>query len=77
VDVGIVDHLLTLHPCRNRTVYDDRADQIAHIGRLSSGRIDPDSEVTHLLQKLLGAVDDCGDYLSRDQLFVPADGRGE
>ena len=71
-DIGVVYHIAALHAAGHRRVYDDGTDQVAHIGGLAARGVDADAHVAHLLQQLVGAVDDGADYLARHQHLVPA-----
>mmetsp|Transcript_76859 Transcript_76859/g.222112 ORF Transcript_76859/g.222112 Transcript_76859/m.222112 type:complete len:251 (-) Transcript_76859:297-1049(-) len=73
-DARVVDDLGALHPASDRGVDDDRPHQVAHVGGLAASRHDVHSELPHLAQHLLRAVDQGRDHLARDQALVPADG---
>lgn len=75
--MSIVDNISTAHTSGDGRVDDDSADEVADIGSLATGEIDTDTEVTHLLQKLLCTIDDSTDNLAGDEILVAADGRRE
>ena len=76
-DVGIVDNIAALHAAGYGRVNDDGTNQVAYISSLTAGRIDADTHFAHLVEQVIGTVDDSRDYLARDEHLVAADGRAD
>ena len=57
-DVGIVDDVATLHAAGDGAIYDDGANQVAHIGCLAACGEDADTHIAELGKQLVGAIDD-------------------
>ncbi len=76
-DVGIVDDVAALHAAGYGRVNDDGTNQVAYIGSLAAGRIDADTHLAHLVEQVVGTVDDSRDHLARDEHLVTADGRAD
>ena len=74
-DVGIVDDIAALHAASHGRVNDDGAYKVAHVCGLTTSRIDADAHLTHLVEELIGTIDDGGDYLARYEHLVASDGR--
>ena len=74
-DVGIVDDVAALHAAGYGRVNDDGTNQVAYVGSLTAGRIDSDTHLAHLVEQVVGTVDDSRDDLARDEHLVAADGR--
>ena len=53
----IINHIAATHAAGNRTVDDDRAYQIADVGRFTTGGIDAYAHIAQLVQQLVRAVD--------------------
>ena len=56
--VCIVNHVAALHAAGHGRVDNDGAHEVAHVGCLASCGVDSDTHVAHLLEQLVGAVDD-------------------
>ena len=74
-DVGIVDDIAALHAAGYGRVNDDGTNQVAYIGSLTAGRIDAYTHLAHLVEQVVGTIDDSRDHLARDEHLVAADGR--
>ena len=72
LDVPVVYHFAALHPRAHRGIHYDGPHQVSHVGCLSSCQVDANSQLSHLCQEFLGAVDDGGYYLAGHQVLVPS-----
>ena len=75
-DAGGIDHLLAPHAAGDGAVDDHRPNEVAHVGGLSAGIVDPDAEVPELLEELVRAIDQRADHLTRDEPAIAPDGGG-
>ena len=57
-DTRIVDHIGAAHAAGDGAIDNDRAHQIAHVGRLTARGVNADAHLTQLGQQLVCAVDD-------------------
>ena len=73
-DVGIINHIATFHAAGYGAVHNDGAHQIAHIGRFATGGINTHTHIAHLLQQLVGTVDDSRNHFAGNEHFVTPDG---
>ena len=74
-DMRVIDHVASAQSGRDGAVDDDRAHQIAHVGRLAARRAYLETLIAHLLKELFRAVDDGRDDLAGDQVLVAPDRR--
>ena len=73
----IVNHLATLDTGCYGRIHDDGTHQITYIGCFPTGRVDMYSILGKLCDKLLGTIDNSGNDLPGDELFVAAYGGGK
>ena len=73
-DTRIVDHIGAAHAAGDGAIDNDRAYQIAHVGRLATCGVHTDTHLTQLGQQLVCTVDNGRDHFTRDQQFVAPDG---
>ena len=77
LDARVVDDFIAAHAADDGRVDDHRADEIAEVGGLPAGALDIPSPLAPLGHHFLGALDQSGDHLSRDEALVAADGRAD
>ena len=77
LNMSVVDNITTLHAAGDRTIDNDRADEVTDISRLSTCSIDTNTLSTKLSKKLLSTVDDRSDDLTRDEMLVAPNRRGD
>ena len=68
--MSVVDDITALHAAGDRTIDNDRADEVTDISRLTTRSIDTNTLSTKLSKKLLSTVDDRSDDLTRDKMLV-------
>ena len=68
-------HILALHATGYGAVDDNRAHQVAHVGRLAARAVSVHAQCAQFGKQLFGAVDDGRDYFAGYQQLVAADGR--
>ncbi len=76
LDFVIGDDFVPSHPAGDCAVHDNGPHQIPHIGRFASGQDDIHPVVTEHLEYFFRALDDGGDDLAGNQVFVSANGGG-
>ena len=62
----VIDHVASAQSGCDGAVDDDRAHQIAHVGRLAARRAYLETLIAHLLKELFRAVDDGRDDFAGD-----------
>ncbi len=72
-----VDDIRFFYSAGQRVVDGDGSYQITDVSGLSAGGVNVDAEFTHFCAEFFSAVDDGSDDFSRNQVFVPSDGRGK
>ena len=77
VDVCVVDDVGTAHAGGDGGVDDDGANKVAYVGCFAACEVDANAQVAHLLEELLGAVDNGADDLAGYEVLVAANGGGE
>ncbi len=75
LDVGVVDDIGATHTASHRRVDDDCADEVAHVGGLTAGRVDADTHFAESGEEFLSAVDDCRNNFAGDEVLVSANCR--
>ena len=75
-DIGIINHIATLHAASYSTIYDDGTYQVAYIGSFTTCGIYAYTHLAELGEQFVRTVDDGGYYFARNQQFVSSDGRG-
>ena len=75
--MSVVDDITALHAAGDRTIYDDRTYEVTDISRLTTRGIDTNTLSTKLSKKLLSTVDDRSDDLTRDEMLVAPNRRGD
>ncbi len=73
--VGVVNHICAAHAACHGGVNDDSAHEVAHIGGLAAGAVNPHTERAEGFKQLLRAVDDGCDHLAGDKALVAPDCR--
>ena len=69
----VINHVCTFHAASHGAVDDDRANQIAHIGRFASGGIAAYTHFAQFCQQFVRSVNNGGDYFAGDKQFVTSD----
>ena len=77
LNMSVVDDITALHTAGDRAIYDDRTYEVTDISRLTTRSIDTNTLSTKLSKKLLSTVDDRSDDLTRDEMLVAPNRRGD
>ena len=77
LNMSVVDDITALHAAGDRTIYDDRTYEVTDISRLTTRGIDINTLSTKLSKELLCTIDDRSDDLTRDEMLVAPNRRGD